>query len=101
MFNEIWRLYNYKIVPENFLQVFYNHLSSELKYDYQLINHICVFAGMGVRILLDIIRIVQPSHIVQINSDSQPMKNLPALTEDFLLSEEGWTYEFDARRWVL
>jgi hypothetical protein len=29
------------------------------------------------------------------------MKNLPVLTEDFLLSEEGWTYEFDARRWVL
>ena len=101
VFNEIWRLYNYKIVPENFLQVFHNHLSSELKYDYQLINHICVFAGMGVRILLDIIRIVQPSRIVQINSDSQPMKNLPVLTEDFLLSEEGWTYEFDARRWVL
>ncbi|CAB4028174.1 Hypothetical predicted protein, partial [Paramuricea clavata] len=57
---------------------------------------------MGVRILLDIIRIVQPSHIVEINSDSQPMKNLPVLTEDFLLSEEGWTYEFDARSssWV-
>jgi polynucleotide 5'-hydroxyl-kinase GRC3/NOL9 len=55
---------------------------------------------MGVRILLDIIRIVQPSHIIQINSDTQPMKNLPVLTEEFLLSEEGWTYQSDERRWV-
>ena len=54
-----------------------------------------MFPGMGVRILLDIIRIVQPSHIVQINSESQPMKNL---TDEFLQSDEGWIYEFNERR---
>ena len=59
---------------------------------------IFVFLGMGVRILLDVIRIVQPSHIVQINSESQPTKNLLELTEDFLLSEEGWIYEFNERK---
>ncbi|XP_046850669.1 polynucleotide 5'-hydroxyl-kinase NOL9-like isoform X2 [Xenia sp. Carnegie-2017] len=49
--------------------------------------------GLGVRILLDIIRLVQPTHIIQINSPSQATKNLPVFTEDFLTTQEGWTYE--------
>ena len=64
-------------------------------------NCICAFLGMGVRILLDIIRIVQPSHVVQINLEPEPIKNLPLLNEEFLLSEEGWAHQVDKNRWVL
>ena len=58
------------------------------------------FVGLGVRILLDVIRITQPTHIIQIDSNTDPMKNLPALTEEFLLSEEGWTDQTGEKRSV-
>ena len=45
-------------------------------------------------LLLDVIRIVQPSHIIQFNYTSQENtnKNLPALTEDFLMNTPGWAF---------
>lgn len=53
--------------------------------------------GMGVPLLLDVIRIVQPSHIIQFNYTSQENtnKNLPALTEDFLINTPGWAFVVD------
>lgn len=54
---------------------------------------------MGVRILLDIIRIVQPTHIIQINCQTQPTKNLPELTPEFLMKETGWNYPFNEERY--
>ena len=53
--------------------------------------------GMGVPLLLDVIRIVQPSHIIQFNYTSQENtnKNLPALTEDFLMNTPGWAFVVD------
>lgn len=48
-------------------------------------------------LLLDVIRIVQPSHIIQFNYTSQENtnKNLPPLTEDFLMSTPGWAFVVD------
>ena len=48
-------------------------------------------------LLLDVIRIVQPSHIIQFNYTLQENtnKNLPALTEDFLLNTPGWAFVVD------
>ena len=48
-------------------------------------------------LLLDVIRIVQPSHIIQFNYTSQENtnKNLPALTEDFLMNTPGWAFVVD------
>ena len=45
-------------------------------------------------LLLDVIRIVQPSLIIQFNYTSQENtnKNLPALTEDFLMNTPGWAF---------
>ena len=53
--------------------------------------------GMGVPLLLDVVRIVQPSHIIQFNYTSQENtnKNLPALTEDFLMNAPGWAFVVD------
>ena len=74
------------------LYEYYNRYCQEMP----LIVNTCGWVkGMGVRILLDIIRIVQPSHVIQINSESQPIKNLPLLNEEFLLSEEGWSHRVD------
>ena len=52
---------------------------------------------MGIPLLLDVIRIVQPSHIIQFNYTSQENtnKNLPALTEDFLRNTPGWAFVVD------
>ena len=52
---------------------------------------------MGVPLLLDVMRIVQPSHIIQFNYTSQENtnKNLPALTEDFLMNTPGWAFVVD------
>lgn len=48
-------------------------------------------------LLLDVIRIVQPSHIIQFNYTSQENtnKNLPPLTEDFLMNTPGWAFVVD------
>lgn len=48
--------------------------------------------GMGVPLLLDVIRMVQPSHIIQLNYSSQENvnKNLARLTDDFLMNTPGW-----------
>lgn len=55
---------------------------------------------MGVPLLLDVIRIVQPSHIIQFNYASQENtnKNLPALTEDFLMKTPGWAFVVDEQQ---
>ena len=54
---------------------------------------------MGVRILLDIIRIVQPMHVIQINCESQSTNNLPELNKEFLQNETGWSYHLDIERY--
>lgn len=48
-------------------------------------------------LLLDVIRIVRPSHIIQFNYTSQENtnKNLPNITEDFLLKTPGWAFVVD------
>ncbi|XP_078342508.1 uncharacterized protein LOC144628299 [Oculina patagonica] len=53
--------------------------------------------GMGVPLLLDVIRMVQPSHIIQFNytSQEQTNKNLPIITEDFLMNTPGWAFVDD------
>ncbi len=52
---------------------------------------------MGVPLLLDVIRMVQPSHIIQFNytSQEQTNKNLPTITEDFLMNTPGWAFVDD------
>ena len=54
--------------------------------------------GMGVNILLDVIRIVKPSHIIQLNytSEESVNKNLPAITDEFLMNTPGWAFADDA-----
>lgn len=54
--------------------------------------------GMGVNILLDVIRMVKPSHIIQLNytSEESVNKNLPAITEEFLMNTPGWAFADDA-----
>lgn len=54
--------------------------------------------GMGVNILLDVIRMVNPSHIIQLNytSEESVNKNLPAITEEFLMNTPGWAFADDA-----
>ena len=53
--------------------------------------------GMGVPLLLDVIRMVQPSHIIQLNYSSQENvnKNLARLTDDFLMNTPGWALTVD------
>ncbi|KAJ7336072.1 Polynucleotide 5'-hydroxyl-kinase nol9 [Desmophyllum pertusum] len=53
--------------------------------------------GMGVSLLLDVIRMVQPSHIIQFNYASQELtnRNMPTITEDFLMSTPGWAFPID------
>ena len=46
---------------------------------------------MGAALLLDVIRLSNPSHIVQLNS-SQLSKNLPKLEKLFVLSSPGWKF---------
>lgn len=48
-------------------------------------------------LLLDVIRIVRPCHIIQFNYTSQENtnKNLPNITEDFLLNTPGWAFVVD------
>ncbi|EDO26402.1 predicted protein, partial [Nematostella vectensis] len=48
--------------------------------------------GMGIPLLMDVFRITQPSHLIQINSTTQASRNLPILTRDFLMSTPGWVY---------
>lgn len=54
--------------------------------------------GMGVNILLDVIRMVKPSHIIQLNytSEESVNKNLPAITDEFLMNTPGWAFADDA-----
>ena len=53
--------------------------------------------GMGVNILLDVIRMVKPSHIIQLNYTSVESvnKNLPAITDEFLMNTPGWAFADD------
>lgn len=53
--------------------------------------------GMGVPLLLDVIRMVQPSHIIQFNYtlQEQTNKNLPNITKDFLINTPGWAFVAD------
>lgn len=54
--------------------------------------------GMGVHLLLDVIRMVKPSHITQFNytTEENIIKNMPAITEEFLMNTPGWTFTDDA-----
>ncbi|KAK3755025.1 hypothetical protein QZH41_011062 [Actinostola sp. cb2023] len=47
--------------------------------------------GLGIPLLMDVIRITNPTHIVQINSQ-QTTKNLPAITREFLDTSPGWVW---------
>ncbi|XP_028415801.1 polynucleotide 5'-hydroxyl-kinase NOL9-like isoform X2 [Dendronephthya gigantea] len=81
--------------PSTYVQLIYFLYKYYVEYcrETPLIVNTCGWVkGMGVRILLDIIRIVQPSHVVQINFDSQPAKNFPVLNKEFLSSVKGWSY---------
>ena len=49
-------------------------------------------AGMGLPILLDIIRVTEPTHVIQFSSSSQPNKNLAVLTHEFLADASGWAF---------
>ena len=52
---------------------------------------------MGVPLLLDVIRMVHPTHIIQFNHDAemQANKNLPKITDDFLMDTPGWVFSLD------
>lgn len=54
--------------------------------------------GMGVHLLLDVIRMVKPSHIIQFNytTEENIIKNMPAITEEFLMNTPGWAFTDDA-----
>ena len=50
--------------------------------------------GMGVPLLLDVIRIVKPTHIVQFNyaAKENSNKNLPKMTAELFASTPGWAF---------
>lgn len=50
--------------------------------------------GMGVPLLLDVIRIVKPTHIVQFNyaTKENSNKNLPKMTAELFASTPGWAF---------
>ena len=50
--------------------------------------------GMGVPLLLDVIRIVKPTHIVQFNyaTKENANKNLPKMTAELFASTPGWAF---------
>lgn len=50
--------------------------------------------GMGVPLLLDVIRIVKPTHIVQFNyaTKENTNKSLPKLTAELFASTPGWAF---------
>ena len=50
--------------------------------------------GMGVPLLLDVIRIVKPTHIVQFNyaTKENANKNLPKMTAELFASTLGWAF---------
>ena len=52
---------------------------------------------MGVPLLLDVIRLVQPTHIVQFNDAAKEHanKNLPKITAEFLRETPGWAFTVD------
>lgn len=56
--------------------------------------------GMGVPLLLDVIRLVQPTHIVQFNYATQELanKNLPRITPDFLMETPGWVFAVEEEK---
>ena len=67
----------------------------------RIADHVLFFSsiqGMGVNILLDVIRMVKPSHIIQLNytSEESVNKNLPAITDEFLMNTPGWAFADDA-----
>ena len=49
---------------------------------------------MGVPLLLDVIRIVKPTHIVQFNyaTKENVNKNLPKMTAELFASTPGWAF---------
>ena len=49
---------------------------------------------MGVPLLLDVIRIVKPTHIVQFNyaTKENANKNLPKMTAELFASTPGWAF---------
>jgi len=55
---------------------------------------------MGVPLLLDVIRLVQPTHIVQFNYATQELanKNLPRITPDFLMETPGWVFAVEEEK---
>ncbi|CAH3188431.1 unnamed protein product [Porites evermanni] len=50
--------------------------------------------GMGVPLLLDVIRVVKPTHIVQFNyaTKENANKNLPKMTAELFASTPGWAF---------
>ena len=48
------------------------------------------FTGLGLALLIDIVRMVGPTHIIQLNSDANG-KNLPAMTVEFIRDTAGWS----------
>ena len=55
---------------------------------------------MGVPLLLDVIRLVQPTHIVQFNYATQELanKNLPRIMPDFLMETPGWVFAVEEEK---
>ena len=62
-----------------------------------LLLFVLFIPGMGIPLLLDVIRLVQPTHIIQFNytGKEHSNKNLPKITLDFLMETPGWAFGVD------
>lgn len=56
----------------------------------------CTVAGLGILLLADVLRIVRPTHIVQLQLTGTT-KNAPPFDADFLRSAPGWRQDSDVQ----
>ena len=53
--------------------------------------------GLGILLLADVLRIMRPTHIVQLQLDGST-KNASPINTEFLLSAPGWRQNMDIQR---
>lgn len=81
-------------IPEDYLTAvsnFFDYYDKKFSEYPLFINTMGWTKDIGIALLIDIIHIIQPTHIIQLNFENDRL-NYPSLTENFVFETDGWKF---------
>ncbi|XP_013416970.1 polynucleotide 5'-hydroxyl-kinase NOL9 [Lingula anatina] len=75
----------------NCVKYVFNQYKSQFSTTPLIVNTMGWNKGLGLNLLVDVLRTVRPHFVVQLDSAKTQSKNLPPVTSNFVQATQGWT----------